>query len=41
MKTVRIKSVGGTGCKVRYNGKTVDFNFEKNQTRILSAEDFK
>jgi alpha-L-fucosidase 2 len=41
MKTVRIKSVGGTACKVRYNGKIVDFVFQQNQTRILSAEDFK
>lgn len=41
MKTVSIKSVGGTACKVRYNGKIVDFNFQKNQTKILSLEDFK
>lgn len=41
MKTVKLKSVGSTACKVRYNGKIVDFNFQKNQTRILSAEDFK
>jgi alpha-L-fucosidase 2 len=41
MKTVRLKSVGGTACKVRYNGKIVDFIFQKNQIRTLSAEDFK
>lgn len=41
MKTVRIKSVGGTACKVRYNGKIVDFIFQKNQIRILSPEDLK
>lgn len=41
MKTVTIKSVGGTVCKIRYNGKIVDFIFQKNQIRILSPEDFK
>ncbi|MFV8326222.1 glycoside hydrolase family 95-like protein [Flavobacterium sp. ZS1P14] len=41
MKTVSIKSVGGTECKIRYNGKIVDFIFQKDQIRILSPEDFK
>lgn len=40
MKTLKIKSVGGTDCKVRCNGKIVDLKLQKNAAKTFTQSSF-
>ena len=40
MKTLKIKSVGGTECKVRCNGKIVDLKLQKNTVKMFTQSNF-